>query len=832
MITAQEKSLLETRPQASKLWLSIYQPDTILACRVNDAGAGRGDRVITYDGVTEGSHVLVESGMVMLVGSTLGACDKGRIRTRSADASEITVAANDDINWADDDYITILNFIEINPVYPRIIQDPSNATNTLWYKDYDIAYTDQNSVLGSFINMGPHHAAFLDNGSVDVYYSASGTVNLKSEAMTYDWWFQGGTVTGSSAHTPGNITYTSPGHYTTRLNVTTGGGADDTAYRHISIYDKPGEGSSTPILKWNLKDLSGDRNSGGYTSTVVIRDDVSRSIITDGALVVIFQESWYGNTKQNIGGNALNRSDIVFTGYIIDGSIEYDYRDGSVEFEITNSTGVMQSLDCPSISVTSSTNPAAQAASDENYPSGWTLVQSLDVRRAIYHYLRWHSTVLLCNDFEFGGDDQNIRHFESDRASLYDAINTLMQDRLVGSLVCDRQGKLWAEVGVSATDSAATSFQTDPLAINRSHWIGAPTIEETQVAELSYLEMGGIQYDGPSADTFEALLAEFPGRNPGRRGNYENGNATLALASQAQLNTLCGNVYAHRNRRYPASSYRLAGHYLNFDIAPITLLDITLDTNDTPRGISFSGKKFSVEGMSWAYNSRSESLLPTVTVSEITQGIDAETVTIPDVPPVSPVDPGGGGVGQLEISVPSLPAPLLPSITVGTVKSFACTYVPLEDESSETNLQISGVFRTTDEISSTTYAVKADAVGIYLVTTFLTAFREDDTAFTVDIAFSPCVGFITGDRMFSGGLGLNFLTRAQMVSHVQTVGSDYSFASLSLSYPVFVHTNNVGATLSDITITPSVMVAGLNASTSVIKLNDVSPSFYVCDQTS
>jgi hypothetical protein len=50
--------------------------------------------------------------------------------------------------------------VEINPVYQRIIQDPSDPMQTLWYKYSDVAYSNQNSVLGSFICMGGHYAGF------------------------------------------------------------------------------------------------------------------------------------------------------------------------------------------------------------------------------------------------------------------------------------------------------------------------------------------------------------------------------------------------------------------------------------------------------------------------------------------------------------------------------------------------------------------------------------------------------------------------------------------------------------------------------------------------
>ena len=806
-ITTEEKNLLESRPHSTKLWLSVYKPTTILACQVNDGGIERGERTITYDNAT-GDHTDVKYGMVMLVGSSAGESDKGKIRVRSADASEIVVAENSNIGWENDDHLTILNFFEINPVYPRIIQDPSDPENTLWYKDYDIEYTDQNSVLGSFICMGPHHAAFLDGGAVDVYYTASGTVNLKDEAMTYAWEFGGADTADSALHTPGNISYSSVGHYTTSLTVTTGGGASDVSYRHISIYDRPEDGTDTPILKWELKEMSGDRTQGGWSASVTVRQDTSD--VHDGALVVIFQESVYGSSSQNIGGNATGRQGILYTGYILDGTIEYNYQDETVSFDIGSPSIIMKDMDCPAISVTSSTDPAGQAASDENYPSAWALVLELDIKRAMYHYLRWHSTALLCNDFEFIGTDQYVRHFESDRTSMYDAVNSEIQEKLVGNFVCGRQGKMFAEIDVSAINNAATTVATNQLGINKKNWIGTPSIDEKQIDTNSYLEMGGIQYNGASLDTYSALLAESPGSSPGSRGRYEKGNASLALEDQDQLNALCGNVFASRNSRYPSSDYRMAGAYLNFDIAPQELVDITLNADDTPKGISFSSKKFVPKRMQLSYNHRDQVLLPTMTFSEITQGHDASTIEIPDVPPTDPVDPGGGGVDQPPITVPPLPNPIWPT---AFGKAFAARYTGITGTSTEHTFEIQDTFsNTTDIYQSDVNTIKAAQSGIYMVNTIVSAIGPG-VGFFVDVTIAAPLYPVPFENESD-----RYIYR-EFESVDSPSGTSSAYGSTSITYPAFVNAGNVVCNniLSKVKVNPSA-VCTLGCQTVILKV--------------
>lgn len=635
VLSASDYALIETKPHTTDLYLSIYDPPIVFAAQVNDVSIAKGARTITYDTVTAGSYTLIEADFTLLVGTTAGGNEKGSLRVKSANATTLTVPANSSINWADGDYLTVLRYVEIRPMYQRIIKDPANAENTIWYKDYDVAYTDQNSVLGTLMCMGGNFAGFLDGGKCDVVYSVTGTHNVNDEVVTYNWFLQGASVTGSSSALFTG-TYTIPGHYMTRRIDTNASGGTDTSYRFISIYNRPGEGNSLPVLRWEFVDLSGSRDSGGYRGRVRVYSDADKSKIVNGALVVIFTDDWYGSTKKSIGGNAHGRSSIFFSGYISKGSITYNYKQGYVEFEVVSPSEIMRSMEAFAVDVTSSTNPTAQSASDPNYPSGWNLILTMDCEKAIYHYLKWHSTVLKCCDIEFRGTDQAIEHFTADKTSLYDSINTLMDGTLVGKVVCDRQGKIWNEIEAMGTNNAASAFPTS-MYLNKTHWVDQPNIEERTFREVSYLEMGGIQYNGPVLGTFSAFLACAPGVEPDFSGKMEEKQG-LALASQAQLNTLVGNIFAWKNSQYPQIDYRLGGNYRQLEIAPQELVSITMLATDTPRGIAFTNKVFAERGMSWNYDPKRKALRPTLNVAEVTQGFDGDTIDIPDVPPTDGYD--------------------------------------------------------------------------------------------------------------------------------------------------------------------------------------------------
>ena len=661
--TSSELTLLRSHPQETQLWMSIYQPRTVLACRVNNISAAPGDRLITYDGVTAGSYLQIESGMTMYIGTSLGAKDLGRIRVRSATSSVITIAENSDINWQDNLYLTIVKFWEIDAVYPRIV---ASGTVTYWYKDYDVAYSNQNDLLGTFVCMGSHYAGFVDNATGTVYYTATGTLSLLGATpLTYEWFFEGATVTGSSSETPGNRYYSTPGHYTTRLKVTDTNGVVDTSYRHVSIYDRPGFGSNVPILNWAFTALDGSRDNGGYNLRLAVRDDITN--ISDGSLIIIFADDRYGTTIQSIGGNSKNRQTIVFVGYILDGSISYNYQTSVVEFEVGSPTEVMKLAEGFSVAINSSVDPSGQAASDEDIPSGWVLVKDMDCRRAIYHYLKWHSTTLFTNDFQFMGTDREIKYFDADRQSIFDSIDMLMKGTLIGSLCSDRQGKLWSEVGIEVTNGAISGSFPNSMLLDRQDWMGTPVIDEVLNKQISYLEVGGVSFESATG-TSTPFLCSAPGVTPSYRGRVEQVEG-LALSTQAQLNTLAGNLFAYKNARYPQVDFGLVGNYRHIDIAPQETIRVNLEASDTPMGIVWNQKLFHPTSITWEYNPRQGTFLPRITLHEVTQGVSAITEDIPPAPPNT--DPGGGGFDIPPIIIPPFGAPVTLLIYHNGV--FVCT---------------------------------------------------------------------------------------------------------------------------------------------------------------
>ena len=202
----------------------------------------------------------------------------------------------------------------------------------------------------------------------------------------------------------------------------------------------------------------------------------------------------------------------IFVGHIVDASIQYNYKQSTTEFQVASISDIMKKVEAFSVSVESKVSP-----------SKWFELQNMNGKRALYHYLKWHSTLLLFNDFQFDGNDPPIQFFDSDRESVFSAVDNYMRGTLVGSLCADRQNKLWAEVGAWVTTNPTGSFL--PIqAITDRDWLGTPDVQENLMSSISYLEMGGIDYSAPVGHASATL---FAARIPQMRGSAESSRSGL-----------------------------------------------------------------------------------------------------------------------------------------------------------------------------------------------------------------------------------------------------------------------------------------------------------------
>ncbi len=619
-ITASQLTRLRKRPQRTILNLGIFEPQTVVASQINEGGISKGERVITVT-VNSGDVADIENGMTAYISTVEGGKELGRVRAISGSAGTITLAEND-FDWENGWFITVTTFREPWAVFPRITLDASN--NASFFKDFDQVYTDQNERWQPVVVMGPNHAGFIETGSLGVYYSSSGSFVPDASISGYSWEFDGGSPSSSTLADPGFVQYATPGFYTTKLTITSTQLKTLTGTRHILVYDKPDAGPNRPPVRWGIRSIEGSRETSGYAIDFWIREEADIQKVVDGALIVLFSEDFEGGVKTKVGGNAENREEIFFVGYVQEGTISKNFVESRIQFRAISITSRMDIL-----------STYAATLESKQSPTTWNEAKNMTVDKAIISFLRFQSTIFNVTDFSQTGDAKPVQFADFSRGNLFQAANEFLFGTIFASIVSDRQGKIWAEVDTNISETGTrgglTSFQ-----LTNQDWRSELNIKEQSTRPIAFVEFGGIAYSGPSTGTFKALLSVAPGDPVGYFGEGERGSG-LVIAGQNQLNILTALVFNDVNARYPRVDVPMAGDYRFIDIAPQERFNISLVASDTFRRIVWDGKNFIPQEISYQYNAALNSLIMDVTVKEETEGAGlyalGRTITIPIDPP-------------------------------------------------------------------------------------------------------------------------------------------------------------------------------------------------------
>lgn len=621
-LTTAQLSRLRTRPHRTKAYLSVFKPRVVLSARLNMPAVAKADRALTVTAIS-GTMADVRPGMTVYLGTTPGGWQKGRLRVKNGLGAVLTVAENS-VPWVNGWYLTVVEFFEPWAIFPRIVV--ANKT-PVFYKDYDLAYTDQGRYMKPVVHMGPHYAAFIDPavGAAQVWFTSTGsfdpTDGLAPTGTAWD--FGDGAIYPPSSTNPypGYVTFSGAGHYTVQLEEWTSYGVTGSGYRHISIYDRPENGPNRPIVEWGFDGLRGSREDGGYEVDIWLREQARFSEVVDGALVIIFTDSWEGGVSGKVGGNAQNRDEVLFAGYIEDGTVSLDPITNRLDFTAKSVTGIMETLAAFSDSYQS-----------RNTANKWYKIYNMTVDKAIIQTLQWQSTILAICDFFPTNDLKNVEYMDFDRGDLFSATNGLLESTLGARMVADRQGSIYC--GIDGNIMPTGSSRAFPVVLNitRQDWAGKVDIDFRMRHQTSYIEMGGIEYSGPQTGTNFAYLSGAPGVAPHYAGDAQNISG-LVVSSQGQLNTLAGNALARANAEFPNVDLDMAGDYRLLDIAPIERVRMNLSVAENHRGFEWNNKGFFISEVAYDFEPESQWLRNSVTLEEETSGEPGDTIIIPTEAP-------------------------------------------------------------------------------------------------------------------------------------------------------------------------------------------------------
>ena len=653
-------ALLRTSPHTSQLYLVVQQPQYRSggawtgydwSCRVDGAHTDDPTVTLTVDGGGAAADLL-DSMTVLVSGVEYGAWDHGIYRLRGDQTvGPATVALNigtsSDVRVMveDDDYVVVLDEFRFWQRYGRI---EIVAEEPVWYKDYDIEWTDlgandairRAAMMRPVPIMGPHAVKFVEIGgdSAQFYFDWSDSYAIAPGEAITDWVSEGetdhaGGTWNSVAQVPGWQTVDAiSGLRGFRVNLQVDDGNANATIEHYSrgiryvfTLRRPGETqvgdppNAEPIVDFELAEpISGAFDQGYWRTSITVFDSAaSKYEIMPGALVILFTEDAYGSTAGSLGP-VYDRENILLVGHIVDGSIRTDPETGDVTFDVAS--------------------PGAEATLYHNYPiviqnngaaTSWIDTPSLTVDRAVHYYTCWHTNAKQVADWYETGDDIEIYAQDFLEGDIYSTLNTFMYDRLFARLLCDKYGRFHCEIDANERAFGST---TTLWTMQTGDWLEEVTVRHNFPSPVNSVEAGGLIY---AVGIVTPKLSHAPGLVTKYRGTQASATS-LAIEDQDGLNTTAGRHMEALNHEYEID-FTLAGNWRYCDIAPQRVVDIgTLVTKRE----SLTGD-YIIRAVTNEYDPNAGAIFTAIqTEQETGDGEAGATIDIPEeLPSRSPIKP-------------------------------------------------------------------------------------------------------------------------------------------------------------------------------------------------
>lgn len=570
LTTQNLEDYFRAHPHAVSLYMSVLVPEVVYCGTVDgDHSFGSIEITVADDSGSLGDSI---SGMTVLVGTECGDKSISKRRLRSVSGQVITLDENS-VAWSDGDYITILKAWELWPVYPYI--DAQNDYE--FYKDYDIAYSDQNEFPNPVAVMGPHRAMFLDGASVSIDLDASDSYVVADGASIASllWECDEGTIADDTAATT-TIEFTTAGVRWVYLTVTDDNGKEQTTRRVIFVHERTG--SSAPYGDFSLESLSGDWGSGGWSAEIRVFGNADQTEFPDNALIVVWTESYVdGQLRDTIGSDYDN----VFVGYIQEETITKELDTGTILFSAGTINKLMDITKMFSVSL-----------EYDDSPSEWYQFKDLTVARACHHFWKWHSTLFEVTDVYLPMYDTKLLDAVDDfeDGSIYSIVETFAYGHgIFAHSCCNRVGALYMEVDASMHDDADRStYVADAWVMEDSDRKGDVDVEvlRNTLERISYITLSGTYFDGSDSEPY---CAQAPGNVPEPHGDITTFDR-IVLGSQAHANFLVGKLLKISNRKIIEVRVPLSGNYIHaLDIVPQEFVEMNIPASDTKRGIAIEG---------------------------------------------------------------------------------------------------------------------------------------------------------------------------------------------------------------------------------------------------
>ena len=635
-LTGNEPTLLASHGQHSRVYMAVKPMTVVYRARVDQTVLST-DMInaITFVEVS-GTLGLVLPGMLMLVGSSPDGSEKGFVRIRSTPSATVFyIGETSEIAFEDEDYLTVINDFPL-------LDKPVNTDSGVTCIDSEILYVDQHKYMAPVPIMGPLVAvAELVEASVSLTLTPGASYCLGS-SISASWSATGPaavTITNGTTASP-TLAFTVAGWYRIKLIVTGANTKTATGYRWVLVWDQ----DNAPALlsqQAAVDSPTGDADSGVWEFNATLWDHADLANVAECALVVLFAEDWYGDTKQSIGPIP-GWENVIACGWIAGETIDWNPRAGSVKFTVRGPAWWLQQIDTQVVTIKNVNNAD---------PTTWDQIEDLDVDKALWHVAHWRSTITSMIDIFLPGDTTPVQSLDGGLGSIWDALRSIAR-RVGAAPICDRYGRIFIQIDPQLMPYPRSTIPI-VMDVSKSNWKDSVQLERRVIKSTSIVELNALSFNGTISTQ---LWSRAPGNLSGAYGRSEPVDGYI-IVDQASANELAGMILAQRNNPHPVVPLKIAANNRMIDIAPLQYLTQSIASGDTKRGITWSTRKLIPRRIQLVINSKTGSIYPEIEAEAETGGGIGDTVGVTYIPPaiVTPNIPG----------VPTLPTfPLIPPGTI------------------------------------------------------------------------------------------------------------------------------------------------------------------------
>lgn len=600
--SAGELDSLRGPKHSAAIYGSFLKPEALVTGVINSA-VSRGTLTFTWAGGVGLGYFGIEPDMPVWVGTTPGARDIGMLRIRSINSADngvtgtVTVAQHV-LTLVVGYHVTFVNDHPLFPKYPSIIPaDPDDLESTEFFKDGDIAYTNQNEVVPPVVVAGTHQAKFIDttlgywqitSQLPDSYAVTPGATitNYAASVMPPN----GVTVNINAATGVGWIRLTIPGQFWAKYTITDSNGATQSSYRFYYAHSNVATHPHYPNTNFDISSVTGDWDNGGWGCSLNFHDKIAVDM-PDETLCVIWgiYEFNPAPTQPRIGENiTLLPGDCttLITGYLRQENIAEQLPSG-IE-RITHNINTVENL------LNNHYMFSVSLEAKSGSPQYWYEYRNeLTNGRAVHHLWLWHSTLMQICDVIGITYNSDLRAFaELEDGTLYSMANSMLLDAGIRTkVVSDKGGRLWLTPDVQLlTDTERAAIPT-AFAITTMDESGDVSISRQPPYRTVLTKVSGFAWDGsfitastddcpdPPCPDVAPYCSSAPMDIPADDGSALTNHDRQTLRSQTHCDELAGRFFAKENNLYPDFTITTHGNYAGvFDVAYPVFWTTTIST--------------------------------------------------------------------------------------------------------------------------------------------------------------------------------------------------------------------------------------------------------------